>query len=668
MLALGLLWGVSTFGTSQYEAWLEEGGWLELEAENPRLTDPPVLPGDSAAYPGAVGWGAPAFAKCHDPTDAIIVERVTSLSNEGAGSLDYILENSQHGDTVTVIIFDLGGWGRLNFDGKMECTYIAGQTSPGGGIAYHRFTPLWIESDSENFVVAYTTWASDARDCPDGEAPGLCSTPNMVIEDAKTWAWWGNDHWWGVEKHLRIAPSGATDTILDGTLQSNLFAMTPAAQPTSIQMGTGDNGGFITRISWYQNLWHTCGWRCPNLIVGDNTNDVADQRLSRGVANAHFNNGRQANWQSMGWNLDVIDNYVKTGLGSNDGVPSGAYYSWTLSLFPATSGAPQKGRYYVERVIDSKNRDLATTSATMWTDEDSEQTVSCFYQTCETGGGGDPRDGGSIASPGSGSLIKTTSPTTSINAADLAMPRIDPFELPDLLFGTATDSGQVGNWRRIQCDGTWTPRADSVHAALLKEARDSTGVSITAITEAWVLARQLYTKTAGTSCTDTDSDGMPDAFEVRIQGGVDYTGAEVTGDPDADGYPHIMEYVNGSDPLVYTNADGTEGDPPEEGEAATYRAGADTVWVRQMDATDQPIYTGSIDSVPTPTDWNDVPDADGEVSSNIPTPTTTMFHFTCDSVVSGASVLDSLAFRAATVAAGLDPDWLMAISWVSCRF
>jgi hypothetical protein len=496
------------------------------------------------AFPEAVGWGAEALTTCI--RDPVIVETVTSLLGSGYGTLDSLLENAQHGDTLTIITFAVGGWGRLNFDGKMECTYIAGQTSPGGGIAYHRFTPLWLKSDSEDFVVAYTTWASDARDCPDGEPAGLCSTPNMVIEDAKNWMWWGNDHWWAVEKHLRIAPSGATDTILDGTLQSNLFAMTPGAQPTSIQHGTGDNGGFITRISYYQNLWHTCGWRCPNLIVGDNTNDVADERFARGVGNAHYNNGRQANWQSMGWNLDVLDNYVKTGPNSNDGVPSGAYYSWTLSLFPATSGAPQKGRYYVERVIDSKNRDLATTSATMWTDGDPEQTVSCFYKRCETGGGGDPRDGGSVASPGSGAAIKSSSPTA---VADVPMPRIDPYELPDLLFGTATDSGQVGNWRRIQCDGTWTPRADSVHSAMLHEAQDSTGVLSTDITEAFVAARQLYTKAAGSACADSDGDGLPNEFEDACVGST--TAMNPSDDISGDGYTNIEEFVNGSNSTRY---------------------------------------------------------------------------------------------------------------------
>ena len=51
-----------------------------------------------------------------------------------------------------------------------------------------------------------------------------------------------------------------------------------------------------------------------------------------------------------------------------------------------------------------------------------------------------------------------------------------------------------------------------------------------------------------TASLDSDSDGMPDAWET--QHGFDPSGAcDTSQDKDGDGYINVEEYLNGTDPL-----------------------------------------------------------------------------------------------------------------------
>jgi hypothetical protein len=253
---------------------------------------------------------------------------------------------------------------------------------------------------------------------------------------------------------------------------------------------------------------------------------------------------------------------------------------------------------------------------------------------------------------------------------------------------------EIGNSQRIQCDGTWTSRRDSydssrvawLHNNWLNLGGDQgldytstslghagggagTGVVVpdnpATIGGDTISTAEYAPADGGAWCNDTDGDGIPDEYEISMSDLSEFDANDVATDSDGDGWLAIEEYLNGTSSDVFTNPDGSEG---AVADPYTYVAGPDTVWVRRVAATDQPIYTGSTDSVPTPTDWSDIPTdvVSGELIDDTFTSTARVLNRTCYSSAEGVSVLDSATFRDSASAAGLDPDSLMAISPVGC--
>jgi hypothetical protein len=461
--------------------------------------------------------------------------------------LDSVLLNELHTDTLDIIVFSAGGWVTDGFDVNEEglthsCVYVAGQTAPGDGVGIEDRYTFWdLDNDSRDVVIRGMTFTGEDRESQQNALFNIDDAQRVILDQMNMW--------WAPEKHMRVGSGAATDTVTDISLTRILHAES-ANEPTSFNITSGDNGAHITRISLGRNLAHSNGYRNPNLASGENSSTDPFDRKARMVGNAWYN----TNWaavQTGGWAVDIIDSYFKSGPLTSDGVPSGNNYSWILGIKATTSAttADSVTEAYVERAYGARNKYFDVDLDSLWADGGDHQEVSCEYRDCvDPGGGGDPRD----------SLGSQAKRDTALTPPTIPLARIRPDSLWTELVGTATDSGQVGDWRRIQCDGTWTERSDSVHSALLKHARDSTGVS-SSPDSTYVAARWRYTKAAGSACSDTDSDGMPNAFEVRIQGGTDSTGAAKHGDPDGDGWTNVEEYVNGSDPNTYTGATGGVG-------------------------------------------------------------------------------------------------------------
>lgn len=76
--------------------------------------------------------------------------------------------------------------------------------------------------------------------------------------------------------------------------------------------------------------------------------------------------------------------------------------------------------------------------------------------------------------------------------------------------------------------------------------------------------------TAVYSVVDSDSDGMPDWWEVKYFDGIS---TSPTWDPDKDGYTNFEEYVHGTDPFVFDAAEG-EGFLEQHWMGLTIAAGA----------------------------------------------------------------------------------------------
>src|SRR5690606_35587251 len=112
--------------------------------------------------------------------------------------------------------------------------------------------------------------------------------------------------------------------------------------------------------------------------------------------------------------------------------------------------------------------------------------------------------------------------------------------------------------------GAIHPQRDAVDARIVQEVKTRTGGIIDHPDQVggWP------TLAAGTPPTDTDRDGMPDAWE--LQHGFDPNNpADGPQDADGDGYTNVEEYLNELSPL---SATGDQVEPAPEGQAAPTEA------------------------------------------------------------------------------------------------
>lgn len=121
----------------------------------------------------------------------------------------------------------------------------------------------------------------------------------------------------------------------------------------------------------------------------------------------------------------------------------------------------------------------------------------------------------------------------------------------------------VGNSRRVDCNGDWQPRRQPTDVRQLDdvaERSDSVGGPRPLGTQGGDAYPQLASiapnnidevggydvLAGGDPCPDDDADGMPNAFEARY--GLDEAGDDAFADPDGDGYTNLEEWFNGTQP------------------------------------------------------------------------------------------------------------------------
>jgi len=102
----------------------------------------------------------------------------------------------------------------------------------------------------------------------------------------------------------------------------------------------------------------------------------------------------------------------------------------------------------------------------------------------------------------------------------------------------------VGNSRRLDANGKWVARRDSVDTRLIKEYRTNKGILPYHEDEVggWPVIAP------GTPYTDTDNDGMPDAWEIKYGLNPNDPG-DANQDANGNGYTNIEEFLNGTNPL-----------------------------------------------------------------------------------------------------------------------
>jgi pectate lyase len=104
----------------------------------------------------------------------------------------------------------------------------------------------------------------------------------------------------------------------------------------------------------------------------------------------------------------------------------------------------------------------------------------------------------------------------------------------------------VGNSRRLDENGNWIQRRDSVDTRLINEYRTNTGSIAPPWHENEVGGWPVIA--SGTPYADTDRDGMPDVWETAH--GFNPNVADNNGDADGDGYTNLEEFLNGSSSCI----------------------------------------------------------------------------------------------------------------------
>ena len=103
----------------------------------------------------------------------------------------------------------------------------------------------------------------------------------------------------------------------------------------------------------------------------------------------------------------------------------------------------------------------------------------------------------------------------------------------------------VGANGRLDCAGNWVANSDSIDSRVINEVLTNTGPDSVIVHQNDVGGWPVLA--AGTPCTDSDADGMPDAWEV-LNGFNPNDSTDRNDDADGDGYTNLEEYLNGTTP------------------------------------------------------------------------------------------------------------------------
>jgi pectate lyase len=465
------------------------------------------------AFPGAEGWGARAWQAC-DRSQVKVIE-VTNLNDSGPGSLRAALKAAG----TRIVVFRVAGrielLSRIDVRGNdgNSCLYVAGQTAPGGGI--------WVSNAP---VAASYSSIGLQEDVHDVIIRGLRVRPNSngaidiegghdIILDHLSMGWTTEDTldiWYGTTTRSR--------PISRVSVQRSLLSEAYARHSTFMNIGgehaTG-NETDVDRISIHHNLMGHASHRAPNVSAASASvvNNVVYNTKWKGTITKHSTT------------TDIIGNYYAPGpmsvLVTSDPNAPAAYRflvheSTDPSLVPYTPGAS----LFVQGNVLRPG--LTDTTADGWPalwDEYLNQPLDPRYRR---------------------SPWRPHAPAPVPVAVASAYGAYDSVVL----------AGDVGDYRRLACDGAWVVRRDAVDQRLIDDLRAGTQ---------WFsyvdsAGARRYPDTLdevghyppidpGTPCADADHDGMPDAWEVAR--GLN------PGDPtdavrlNADGYTNVESYING---------------------------------------------------------------------------------------------------------------------------
>ena len=451
---------------------------------------------DTPAFPGAQGGGAAATGG----RGGKVIE-VTNLNDSGDGSLRACIA----AEGARTCVFRVGGVIKVG-DGlrayKGDLT-IAGQTAPGGGITLDgsnvtKQAVLFLSAS--NVIVRYLTIriGNGATHSP-GPSTGAVAFQvanakcHDIILDHVTASWWDNKGLVLVSNY--VGPNTRVTT------QWSMFYESHAGHPVGPSISSNPErgqgfGNLETDLDFHHNFFADIGHRIPQLW----------NRSTRWVNNIVYNWDFYASQLLGQINADFIRNKYKTGP-----LNSEAQHAEIEATSKGAFENPGAPTLYLLGNIGPNQRN-----------PDGDQWVMAAQIAGENG-----KETGAI-------------PRT--------WRRAEP--LPAEQFPIAADSAQeldtkilptVGNSLRLDCDGNWVMRRDSVDQRIIREYRSGTAGDFYAYAD---YEHQVPWLAAGEACADSDHDGIPDAWEKAH--GLSPSDPSDAAKLNADGYTNLEHYLNGA--------------------------------------------------------------------------------------------------------------------------
>jgi hypothetical protein len=391
-------------------------------------------------------------------------------------------------------VFRVGGTIALKTAMYVRSPYltVAGQTAPGGGIQLdgRGIGGSMVRFETSDVVWRYTRLRKGynaATGSQGGDVVSILAGANRVIFDHNSVAW-------SQDENLTAWDSSGGG-IRNITVSTNMVSEPLYSHPTNMMTGASSRAwaDAMVDLDYHHNFLSNSGHRNP----------LAKNKRLRWVNNIHYNWYLYAVQIGGGMQGDVVGNVFKRGpLGSG---------SKEIQVFPQGNSESSNGSpsLYVAGNVGPYN---ATGAADNWT--------SMVAQV--TGENGSQVGGLSTSYRRTTSLPPVGIPIVSEPAKDL----------------NATLIPTVGASRRLDCNGAWVANRDSTDARLINEYLTGTGPSVRPSREPGfpVLA-------AGTPCTDSDSDGMPNVWETAR--GLNPSDAADGRRINADGYSNLEKYLNG---------------------------------------------------------------------------------------------------------------------------
>lgn len=444
---------------------------------------PTSCPAFSGAAGVAQGSGAEAIMMGRNGTGTPSVIEVTNLNDAGSGSLRACMEASGPRACifrVTGIIHPV-----TTIRATSPYLYVAGQTSPGSGITLQGdlIGGSLIFFSTHDIVFRYIT-------CRIGLGAGHSAGPGTgadcleitsgtdmynIVADHISMSWWDNKGW------ITYCNDVCTNGVHDSTLQWSLLEEPNVAHHVGPMTDAKQNNLLTTNQDFHHNLIQDNDHRLP----------LVNTRSGRWVNNIVSNYGCQAGYVGL-WQgatiYDIIGNFYR------NGNVSGNVCSVRPFGFNTTQSSDCNGPNC------NMNGNPSTYLLNNLTPMNSSLTNV-------------PNDSSQLGSTGHGtesSMDTNPIPGTWLRSTPLSSP---PFPItvdnPNNLGSIVAPT--VGNSQRLNCDGTLAGHRDVVDNRLINEFQTAAaGVEFTVVDA----NHTVPTPIAGTLCTETLHDGIPDQWKT----------------------------------------------------------------------------------------------------------------------------------------------------------